>query len=142
MQGCPGVNLGRDRRLACFPTGPVDTRKVNDLVATATARDSAEGPFRLVELAGEADVTSRCLKDVLDAEVANRPVLLVVDLSRLTFMDSWALQVILAANRDLRAAGGTLALARPPLAVRRLLELSGADKLVDVHANVEDAARR
>ena len=106
------------------------------------ARDSAEGPFRLVELAGEADVTSHRLKDVLDAEAANRPVLLVVDLSRLTFMDSWALQVILAANRDLRAAGGALVLARPPVAVRRLLELSGADKLVDVHASVEDAARR
>lgn len=114
---------------------------MTDLVVTATARESAGGPFRLVELIGEADVTSRQLKAVLDAEVAAGPILLVVDLSRLTFMDSWALQTILAANRDLRAAGGAMALARPPVVVRRLLELSGADKLVAVHASVQDAAR-
>lgn len=111
-------------------------------MVTASAREAAEGSFRLVELAGEADVTSRRLKAVLDAEVAAGPVLLVVDLSRLTFMDSWALQVILTANRDLRAAGGVLALADPSVVVRRMLELSGADKLVAVHASVEEAARR
>jgi len=44
-------------------------------------------------------MTSRQLKDVLDAEVVARPLLLVLDLSRLTFMDSWALHVILVASR-------------------------------------------
>lgn len=87
-------------------------------------------------------MTSRQLKDVLDAEVGARPLLLVLDLSRLTFMDSWALHVILVASRDLRAAGGALALAHPPAEVRRLLELSGADELVAVHATVQDAVRR
>lgn len=111
-------------------------------MATATARESAEGTFRLVELAGEADMTARHLKDVLDAEVAAAPELLVVDLSRLTFMDSWALHVILTAARSLRAAGGALALASPTGEVGRLLELTGADTLVTVHASVQDAARR
>jgi anti-sigma B factor antagonist len=112
------------------------------LVATATARESDEVPFRLVELAGEADVTARQLKDVLDAEVAASPKLVVVDLSRLTFMDSWALHVILTAGRSLRAAGGALVLASPTGEVRRLLELTGADTLVTVHPSVKDAARR
>lgn len=39
-------------------------------------------------------------------------MLLVVDLSRLTFMDAWALHVILAADRNLRDAGSALAPAR------------------------------
>lgn len=111
-----------------------------DLVATATALPSAGGPSRLVELAGEADMTSVLLKDVLDAEVAAAPVLLVLELSRLTFMDSWALHTILAAARGLRASGGTLVLAAPSAAVRRVLELSGADTLVDVYASVREAS--
>ena len=111
-------------------------------MATAMACQSDEGPFRLVELAGEADVTARQLKDVLDAEVAAGPRLVVVDLSRLTFMDSWALHAILTAGRSLRAAGGALVLAGPTGEIRRLLELTGADTLVTVHASVQDAAGR
>jgi len=87
-------------------------------------------------------MTSRQLKDVLDAEVASGPKLVVVELSRLTFMDSWALHVILRAGRSLRAAGGTLVLASPTGEVRRLLALTGADTIVTVHASVQDAARR
>lgn len=85
-------------------------------------------------------MTSLRLKEVLDAEVATRPRLLVVDLSRLTFMDSWALHTILAANRQLRRAGGALALAGPSEAIRRVMELSGADTLVDVYASVQEAS--
>jgi anti-anti-sigma factor len=113
---------------------------VADLVAHAAALASAKGPSRLVELSGEADMTSLRLKEVLDAEVAARPLLLIVDLSRLTFMDSWALHTILAATRELRGSGGTLALAAPSEAVRRVMELSGADTLVDVYASVQEAS--
>jgi len=80
------------------------------------------------------------LKDVLDAEVTAGPPLLVVDLSRLTFMDSWALHVILAARQDLHAAGGTMALASPAGAVRRMLEIADVAAVITVHASVHDAA--
>ena len=86
-------------------------------------------------------MTARHLKDVLDAEVAAGPKLLIVDLSRLTFMDSWARHVSLA-GQGLRAAGGAPALAGPTGEVRRILELTGADTLVTVHASVQDASRR
>jgi anti-sigma B factor antagonist len=109
-------------------------------VASAAALASAEGQSRLVELAGEADATSLQLKDVLDAEVAAGPRLLVLELSRLTFMDSWALHQILEAARKLRGSGGTLVLAAPSQGVRRMLELSGADTLVDVYASVQEAS--
>lgn len=113
-----------------------------DLVVSAAALASAEGQSRLVELAGEADITSLRLKDALDAEVAAGPLLVVLELSRLTFMDSWALHTILGAARTLRGSGGTLALAAPSDAVRRMLELSGADTLVDVYASVQEASGR
>jgi anti-sigma B factor antagonist len=106
----------------------------------ATDRRSADGPFRVVELAGEADAASRQLKDALDAEVRAGPPLLVIDMSRLTFMDSWALHVILAAWKRLRAAGCVLALAGPVGSVRRVLDLAGADTVVGVYASVREAA--
>ena len=85
-----------------------DTYGVPDLVASAAALASAKGQSRLVELVGEADATSLQLKDVLDAEVAAGPRLLVLELSRLTFMDSWALHQILEAARKLRAVSADL----------------------------------
>jgi len=112
---------------------------VSSLVASASAVESAEGPFRLVELVGESDMTCRHLKDLLDAEVAAGPPLLIVDMSRLTFMDSWSLHTILVAWQALRSAGGTLVLAGPTGEVRRILELSGADTLVTIRDSVQDA---
>ena len=112
------------------------------LVASATAVESTEGPFRLVELAGEADMTCRHLKDLLDAEVAAKPLLLVVDLSGLTFMDSWSLHTILTAWRTLRSGGGTLMLAGPTGEVRRILELSGVDTLVTIRDSLQEAVGR
>ena len=87
-------------------------------------------------------MTCRHLKDLLDAEVAAGPLLLVVDMSRLTFMDSWSLHAILTAWRALRSAGGTLVLAGPTGEVRRILELSGADTLVTIRDSVQEAVGR
>jgi stage II sporulation protein AA (anti-sigma F factor antagonist) len=112
---------------------------VADLAVSASALSSAEGPARLVTLAGEADITARHLHDALAAEVTASPLLLVVDLSKLTFMDSWALQVILKAGQSLRRAGGRLVLAGPSGGVRRILELTGASVLVPVYGSVQDA---
>lgn len=111
-----------------------------DLRVSVAAAGSAEEPFRLVGLDGEADVTCAGLKQALDAEVAAGPALLVVDLSRLTFMDSWALHTVLVAGQRLRRAGGALALAAPSGVVRRILEISGADTLVPVAGSVAEAA--
>lgn len=111
------------------------------LAVRATERQSAGGPFRVVELVGEADIASRQLKDVLDAEVAARPPLLVIDMSRLTFMDSWALHLILAAWKQLRATGCVLALAGAAGSVRRVLELTGAVSMVAVYDSMQEASR-
>lgn len=116
-----------------------DTRGVAGLAVRVTDRRSADGPFRVIELAGEADAASRHLKDVLDAEAGTGPPLLVIDMSQLTFMDSWALHVILTAWKGLRAAGRVLALAGPAGSVRRVLDLAGADTVVPVYPSVQEA---
>ena len=55
------------------------------------------GRCAVVVLSGEADVTSQAVEDVLAAESAKDPALLLVDLSAVSFMDSWSLHVVLRA---------------------------------------------
>lgn len=87
-----------------------------DLLTTNVTRQESGGrPYTLVELTGEADVTtSEMLRDLLAAQIAREPGKLIIDLAALRFMDSAALRVILTASRSLAGRGGTLALAAPP----------------------------
>jgi anti-anti-sigma factor len=94
----------------------------------------------VLALAGEADVTSSdMLYATLEAQVRDRPRLLIIDMSALRFMDSSALQAILRASVALRESGGRLALVSPRDVVARVLEMTEADRLVPVHASVAEA---
>ncbi len=111
------------------------------LTLAVTARESAGEPYTLVTITGEADVTNRdSLRGVLDAEVAEHPSTLILDLSGLRFMDSSALHVILQANRALDRQGGVMALVAPQDAVAKMLRLTTADRLIPVFRNVAEAA--
>jgi len=94
-----------------------------------------------VALSGDADVTGQAVEGVLAAESAKNPALLVVDLSAVSFMDSWALHVVLRAMRGRRAAGAAVGLVCPSGPVLRVLELTGAGQLVPVFASVAEAMR-
>ena len=97
------------------------------------------GRCAVVVLSGEADVTSQAVEDVLAAESAKDPALLLVDLSAVSFMDSWSLHVVLRAILGRRAAGAGGGLVCPSGPVRRVLELTGAGELVPVFASMAEA---
>ena len=95
--------------------------------------------YAVVRLAGEADVTTHALGEALRGEAANRPALLLVEMSGLRFIDSSALNVILRVHEDLRATGRVLALVGPSGSVARVLRLIGADRMIPVYDSVEAA---
>lgn len=97
------------------------------------------GPCTVVTLAGEADMSCRIVEDVLQAEAAKAPALLVVDMPALAFLDSWALQQVLRAARSQRQAGGMLAVSGPRGPVQRVMTLTGASQTVPVFATVAEA---
>jgi anti-sigma B factor antagonist len=117
---------------------------VAPLTAAVTALDSGSAePYTLVELAGEADVTSSgTLHALLAEETAKQPGLLIVEMSGLRFLDSSALQVILRANLALVRDGGRLALVSPSDVVARVLHMTEADRLIPVYASVAEATAR
>jgi anti-anti-sigma factor len=56
----------------------------------------------------------------------------VIDLSELRFVDARGLSALVDIDRDLRAVGGSLVLARPDPHVRRVLTLTAVDTQIDV----------
>ena len=105
-------------------------------LAVSVSVEGRDGDSRtVVRLVGEADVTTGALAEVLGAEAAKMPRLLLVDISGLTFIDSAALNQILQAHRKLRAGGGRLELASPQPVVARILQLSAIDQIIPVRAS-------
>jgi len=96
-----------------------------------SASAGADGP--VVVLCGEADATTAALlRETLTTQLGTGARLLTVDASRLSFLDSSSLRVLVLAARALRGRHGALVLARPQPVVARLLEITGADRLLDV----------
>jgi stage II sporulation protein AA (anti-sigma F factor antagonist) len=63
----------------------------------------------------------------------------VIDLSRVTFMDSSGVNALIAAFQAAQAAGGWLRLVVVRGAVLRTLQLVGLDTVVPFHPTLEDA---
>ncbi|MFB6887743.1 STAS domain-containing protein [Kitasatospora sp. NPDC056327] len=105
-------------------------------VTTAHLPDGAE----VVHLDGTVDYDQRdYLHDALDRALAEKPPLLVIDLSRLLFCDSTCLNELLRVRLAAEAAGTGLALAAVPPQARRLLNATGTDELFTMRSSVRAA---
>ena len=94
----------------------------------------------VVRLAGELDLyNADAVRNALERALADQPSRLVVDLSRVEFIDSTALGVLIEARSKLGKAG--LALAAPQRETRRALEVSGLNRHLPVHDSVDDALK-
>ena len=121
---------------SCLP-GRHDDRRAEgiEVVPVAALRASAsagaDGP--IVALSGEADATTAAeLRETLATQLGTGARLLTVDASGLSFLDSASLRVLILAARALRGRHGRLVFARPQPLVARLLEITGADRLLEV----------
>jgi anti-anti-sigma factor len=104
-------------------------------VAGVEERDGAI----VVLLAGELDLyNAHAVRDELIAQAGRAPERLVVDLSRVTFIDSTSLGVLIEARTRLTNRRAFL-LASPGLETRRALEISGLDRHFAVHDSLDAA---
>ena len=94
-------------------------------------------------LSGELDLsTLEQLEAVLDDNLNGKPELVVVDLRKLTFLDSSGLRAVLALHAGVRDEGGRLVLVQGPRRVHRVLELTGADEELEIVADPVEIDRR
>ncbi|MGW7431602.1 STAS domain-containing protein [Streptomyces sp. NPDC054861] len=94
----------------------------------------------ILSVGGELDIeTATLLHHHLANQFLHGRRHLVMDLSRLAFMDSSGLNVLIRAARDAREAGGDLHLVAPTPAVRRILEITGLTMTTPLHTDVAEA---
>lgn len=93
----------------------------------------------VVEASGELDLAvTPQLRDALDEAERHRPDVLRVEASRVGFIDSTALGVLIEARSRMADRSG-FRLAAPGLETRRALEVSGLDRHFVVHDTVAEA---
>ena len=94
----------------------------------------------VVELQGRLDMLSAVdVKQRLAAVVAEGRHRLVIDLNKVSFVDSSGLGALISGLKAARVAGGDLRLARPDKQVRYILEVSTLDRVLRPYATVEEA---
>jgi anti-anti-sigma factor len=98
-----------------------------------------DGGAVVVRLAGELDLyNAHEVREVLLDESGKAPERLVVELSRVTFVDSTALGVLIEARAKLPNKRAFL-VASPRQETRRALEVSGLARHFGVYDSVDDA---
>jgi anti-sigma B factor antagonist len=96
----------------------------------------------IVQICGELDVsTAPELRERLLA-VLNRRTLsrLILDLSKLEFMDSSGMAVVVNTERRARLLGRTVVLVAPQRPVSRVLQICGVDRFLPIFDDISAAA--
>lgn len=94
---------------------------------------ASQGGHAVVTAVGELDLyTAPRLQAALAELLRGQVDRLVVDLSGVEFCDSTGMNVLLAAMKRLKEQGGTLELAAPRPAVKRILQVTGLDTVFSV----------
>jgi len=104
-----------------------------------TARSACSNPGTLtIELDGELDIASAPgLERLLTELESDRWPTVVLDLRRLSFIDSSGIRALLTAHRRI----GRLVVRHPSRSVRRTLAVSGADAILDLTDVVDEPTR-
>ncbi|GAA1758904.1 MULTISPECIES: STAS domain-containing protein [Streptomonospora] len=104
-----------------------------------TRRDRDDGV--VLALSGEVDMATedqfhQAVRAAVDARPQER---LVLDFSRLAFIDSSGLRVLIQAHKAAKGAGGSLAVAAASERIARILHVTAIDTRVAVFPTVEAA---
>lgn len=94
----------------------------------------------VIELEGEVDVyTAPQLKQQVIGVLESGAKELIVDLTKVDYLDSTALGVLIGGLKRMREADGNMTLICPSPRIRRVFEITGLDKIFDIYNTREDA---
>jgi anti-sigma B factor antagonist len=105
-----------------------------------TAVASLTGEVALLSVAGELDLyTAERLQARIDEAGAVGADTVLVDLSEVSFVDSTALAVLVRESKRLEGRGGSLALVTNDPRTRRVVEVTGLNRVLRTFATLQDA---
>jgi stage II sporulation protein AA (anti-sigma F factor antagonist) len=94
------------------------------------------GPNLIVEIDGELDLkTSPAFREVVDDKLNHYESIkhLILDLGKVSFIDSSGLGVILGRFKRLNQQGGKISAVNVSAQIHRILQLSGLLKIMDIY---------
>lgn len=101
---------------------------------------SVESKPPIIELTGEVDVyTAPQLKQQMIVLLEGGARALIVDLTKVEYLDSTALGVLIGGLKRLRERDGNVVLVCPSPRIRRVFEITGLDKIFDIYETQADA---
>jgi anti-sigma B factor antagonist len=99
-----------------------------------------EADRSILSATGEVDVfTAPTLDEAISAELAEQRVRLVVDLTKVSFLDSTGLGVLVKGLKGARDAGGSLDLVVTSERIRRIFDITGLDASLHIYDTVDAA---
>lgn len=94
----------------------------------------------LVRLNGDVDLhTAPEVRQTLNDAIDDGAMLIVVDLSAVTFIDSMTLGVLLGASKRVRPRGGQLRLVVTEPSIRKIFEITLLDKIFQLYDDTDSA---
>jgi anti-sigma B factor antagonist len=106
-------------------------------MATILVTNSTQGNWQILGVDGELDLsTSERFRNAL-TELVDASSYVAIDLRAVSFMDSTALGVVVAAMKRARERGGEVALVGPTGSPRKVLSITALDQIMRI---VEDPA--
>ena len=101
---------------------------------------SLDSNVPLIEIEGEVDVyTAPQLKQQMIALLEAGNIVMIVDLSKVDYLDSTALGVLIGGLKRVRERDGNLPLICPSQRIRRVFEITGLDKIFDIYNSESEA---
>jgi anti-sigma B factor antagonist len=98
------------------------------------------GDATIVRAEGELDLhTAPTLQAEIDSVLEQQPGLIVVDLSKVDFMDSTGLSVIVATVAAMRQQGGEVRVVTGADKITKVFTLTGVDQQVGLFGSLEEA---
>jgi anti-anti-sigma factor len=96
-----------------------------------TVRVKQNGTALVVRACGELDIaSSKMLEDELRRAIGGDATAIVLDLARLSFIDSTGLRALLVAAEPSRSNGRRLRMVHAPAVLQRLVQVSGVEDLL------------
>lgn len=97
----------------------------------------------ILEIEGEIDVyTSPQLKQDIVKLAEQGTKHLIINLSKVEYLDSTGLGVLIGGLKRFREKEGNLVLVGPGMRILRIFEITGLDKIFDIYATEADAAAK
>jgi anti-sigma B factor antagonist len=97
-----------------------------------------KGSSALVRIRGDLDLqVVETVTDALTRIESGEPELLVIDLSRVTFMDSTGMATVAAAHIRATEASRRFAIVRPPAGVRQAFDRTKLDEVITVSDDLD-----